>query len=351
MTLKRVESDFGNSSCSSMASFMSCLLQDNFERFDVQPEHHFQINIVDDNAKIGTRRDRDIPRCNSLVTMRRQRSGRQLSRWSNSYQPRDSDQSLMTFGRRRAPRGSGGLQKSTSDTMLLQLPARSESPRLPSREESIATSIGRSGNATWSDADVEKSNRRVERSEMFDLALDISLSDCGRTMRPNLFLNPLSTVSLERSSCDHKPRMKHDDACLGMVQPVRRPSVQHFQHPQQDERTKFKVPPSGPTPITPSISSNSKGMDKMNDPTSLGIQMHVSRSKNLLSSNGPSSSRLKASATSFTSGRPKTPSQGSSLATFEQALQRSSTGTATTRRYLNDPSLLGLNVKMGTKKM
>jgi hypothetical protein len=169
------QTDSANESCPSLASFVASLLQEKMhDSFKSSGFDRITVDIIDDNV-IHSKAEslRSMPRCRqSLVTMRRQRSTRQLSRWENTFQPHDSDPNLMRLssslneGRRVQP-------KRAMSEGALQIPQRRESPRLPSRLPAKSKKI--SSNARWTvDADRNSRQPSMRISELFDETLKLS---------------------------------------------------------------------------------------------------------------------------------------------------------------------------------
>lgn len=380
-----------------MASFMSGLLLESFGTSEV-PFGQIQIDIVDDNAKVEIEQIGEIHRTRSLVTMRRQRSGRQLSRWACSYERQDSDPNLMTRATRRAPRGTSKLLTTTSDSMLLNLPARTTSPKLPTSGKTLMSSTigskGRLGNATWTNADVEKSSHRGERSQIFDLSLDMSPAEQQSKLDPNPFLmDRLSSISLiDERNCgipmtqkldvgSPLPRCDSMDS-LGIRKPVRRPSVQPTNNtvyhedndatPYQQHNSQYgdvisvdAMDTLNSITLVGSSSSSLNNMTRIRDPSALGIQMPNRKTRNssdgsqLLPDNQQSSKQRKqkqqkssksqsASNTSSGMRRVSSSSKGLERASVDDASRRSSSyKSLNSKKILKDPSLVGLKVKMG----
>lgn len=435
MTLQRVDSDLGNSSCSSMASFLNDLLQEKGGG-RVTPD---QIDIVDDNAKREFDFSGAVPRCRSLVSLRRQRSGRQLSRWSSKYERKDSDPNLMTLGNRSSS-PMNGFRKCTSDTTLLTLPARTVSPKLTCRAAiGGSRSSGRSGNATWSQADVQQSSRRPN---LFDLTITLSPETNEKASVLDRFEGGGGVIPLQgaeffqgrHTDCTLKTDVMHeqidaknklfDVSLVGIpVKPMRRGSI--LETTGQQSEAVSPLPTGALHPLAQSsINQRSGSSGALFDTSLVGIPAQPVRRGSVEenggcqeqgdffmalkkgSGSGTSNNynvsdverrakaaeqllrvaegsstivaRAQAIAGSRSSGNfgPRTSLRGSSssshpnqkglrrkvkgqsLASFEHSLTRMSSGELRaaasenavgekpTRRYLTDPSLLGLNVKI-----
>jgi hypothetical protein len=169
-----------------MASFMSNLIQGSVAHLSHSDYEKFTIDIVDDNAKLDLEHHNEIRHTQSLVVMRRTRSvNKQISRWENQYAPaRMSDLNLSSGHHFKNPSLSSStgssrnnsmprFQKSTSESLLLKLPTRKESPRLTSRTKAPTYQKGGkkpSTNAIWTAADVAPTSH----SNIFDLTVSLS---------------------------------------------------------------------------------------------------------------------------------------------------------------------------------
>lgn len=197
-----------HSSCSSMASFMSTLIQD-ISTTDQTNGDKLTIQIVADNAKLDSNQIQGMPHTQSLVTMQRKRSDKQISRWGHpSVSSRGSDLNLPqwassgTLGREY--RSSENFRKITSDTELLQIPSRKLSPRLTSKTKALPHKKGRqnsSENATWASMDVEPE----ARSQLFDLSLSLGVAglDKGKPSGDKAIMVPRRRVSREVESASN----------------------------------------------------------------------------------------------------------------------------------------------------
>ena len=135
-----------------------------------------QVEIVDDNVKHNhSKSHHEMPRLphQSLVTMRRMSSTRQLSRWSTTFQPRRvSAPELTCYSPQR-----NMLERGKINT--LPKPKRILSPVWQPRSQETCHSRGKvtradissMDNATWSDNDVRVLSERSHRiSELFRLS-------------------------------------------------------------------------------------------------------------------------------------------------------------------------------------
>ena len=180
ISLRRSSSCSTVHSSSSIASFMSGLLKESSSRMELAPHEAIMIDIVDDNAKLCAS-PTTLNHCRSLVQMRRSRSTRQMSRWSNQYERKTS-----------APHGGRPLGKATSDTMLLRLPQRKLSSKITAEPSAIA----KKGNVTI--------GNHTSVNTKWNLPDDLQLTP-KRTVqpKPNMFLDKFNIMSLADPSSSH----------------------------------------------------------------------------------------------------------------------------------------------------
>ena len=174
------ESQSGSPGFATMASFMASLIQGTIAMSNAADGEKFTVDIVDDNAKLNLDHRHGIRYTQSLVAIRRNRSeNRQVSRWENQIPAtRVSEPFLSTSNSHRLKNPALAssnfkrkvFQKSTSEGIIMQMPMRSESPRLSSKTHAFSNhKAGKKTleNATWTSADVTPSIG----SKLFDLVL------------------------------------------------------------------------------------------------------------------------------------------------------------------------------------
>jgi hypothetical protein len=201
-----------NSSNCSMSSFMSGLLAERAMEFETST-----IYIVDDNAR--SEYDR---RSMNLVKVRRSKSSIGLNRWggdSDDQQPKsrwggDSDDqqpgltSLPCYNRRSFPPSSSSSaaplkRASASDTMLLKLPVRRESPRI------IKPLLGKASNTNfrW-----DQSNAAALRMNKLDLLFE---DNTKRKTSSSTTTTTTTTTGLKKSSSSSTGLKKSSSSSSG----------------------------------------------------------------------------------------------------------------------------------------
>jgi hypothetical protein len=215
------ESQSGSSGFATMASFMSSLIQGSIAISNAADGEKFTVDIVDDNAKLNLDHHHGIRYTQSLVAMRRNRSeNRQVSRWENQIPPaRVSEPFLSTSNSHRLKNPALAtsnfkrkvFQKSTSEGIIMQMPMRSDSPRLSSKTHEISyQKAGKKalGNATWTSADVTPSGG----SKLFDLVLSPGPSNMlaqaaanAKSLGDTAILLPQRRISKEPNEHEFSP--------------------------------------------------------------------------------------------------------------------------------------------------
>jgi len=189
------KSHHGDATFGSMRSFMTSLIQGGKAVSNQVDGDKFTVDIVDDNAKLDLGLHRGNRSTQSLMAMMRNPSeNRQLLRWENHHVP-DRASDIALFSSHTGPRlshpdllSSSNMRnlfhKSTSESMLMPMPMRTESPRFTSKTVAISDPPDKkatgnasraphkktSGNATWAPADVAPTTQ----PKLFDLALSLS---------------------------------------------------------------------------------------------------------------------------------------------------------------------------------
>jgi hypothetical protein len=163
------QADPRSDSCSSLASFMSALLEEKIQgsggstSFD-----NVTVEILDDNVKHKSRLHQNRPQAKNMITVRRKYSTRQQCRWTSTFEPNNSAPDLMLAYRKN------DLQRASSMDAL-QVPQRKDSPRLVFRTLGTEKKIMPPTNATWSHVDVLNTNQRSMRlTTLFDSTLTLS---------------------------------------------------------------------------------------------------------------------------------------------------------------------------------
>lgn len=390
MTLSQLENShmsLGNESCSSMASFMSALLEEKMPRDSSCEGFTVNVDIIEDNPTIKSpeQSENNIRRCQSLVTMRRRSrySSRQVSRWSNTFEPNHerSDPNLFLGTSRSSDNYCSGMaSRRVASTESLQLPKRMESPRT-FREEYLGGTRPKhnsSNNAGWSKEDVLQSNQRSDRlSQLFNMTLTLS-------PEPPQSKKKTTRATKYYKEADHS---EHTATSSGRVEATSDPHTGQTSSSRRLHSPPKNLPGKLQNPLVRSTSMDSApiiprrceiDVDSTNDchATSLvakAVQQRLKRDSssdvigNFATAGSSASQSLSASLSSFSSTGSNSSGQGSCRNLVRRSPRDSmmrrqrSHGSGMDKRggmsgrragrkasYLQDPSVLGLTISKKT---